>query len=407
MKKITLKKILRYILAVPTDFKPDFYANKKITESIVVIIPSHKPDQLTTQLITNILDFNDDLNLRVVVVNDCSPSDRLHYFEQFPTINPDKVEVITTPRNTLKAGAINYALNHLKENSINVDIVITMDDDVIIRRGTIKSLVIQLRKNPHYGAVCSLAQVANKNKNLLTRLQGLEYAQFNMIRIADDGYLSGPLVMHGMATAFRHGALRHIHGFTENHLVEDYDITARLKDVGWKVGIAPNSRAYTIVPENLPQLWRQRVRWFTGGVQIVTSHHNILSIFQDILGHTLFLSNLGLILLSLVFEKNTYSHDISFLLLLVSLIVFFGCYIFSVLTLKYYIDRDKKDVLIRLLVIPEFIYASFLTIILFGSYLFHINKVVKKVLFRGKVETVTPVDRLFDKFGYSFKWGGN
>src|SRR3989338_3632033 len=179
--------------------------------------------------------------------------------------------MLRTPVNKLKAGALNYALEHIWRecHSYAPDVVLTLDDDIVVLPMTVENLVTELMTGDDLGAVCSQCHVLNKNANLLTRLQGLEYMGFNATRLADDGFFMGPLVMHGMLTAFRASALIEVGGFAERHLIEDYEITSRLKESGWSVKSAPNSDAWTIVPENFSTLWRQRTRWSYGGITVV------------------------------------------------------------------------------------------------------------------------------------------
>jgi cellulose synthase/poly-beta-1,6-N-acetylglucosamine synthase-like glycosyltransferase len=181
-----------------------------------------------------------------------------------------------------------------------------------------------LMSNKRIGAVCSLVRVINKNKNIITRLQALEYHAFNITKIADNTFLKGPLVMQGMLTGFKTKALLQVNGFSEGHLIEDYDITTRLKTNNWDVQICKNAQAWTYVPDNVSSLWKQRVRWTYGGVEVVTnSYKNILPIFQDFLGHILFLSLLILILLSIILRTESPIPQTQYTILLITALTLF------------------------------------------------------------------------------------
>ena len=73
------------------------------------------------------------------------------------------------------------------------DVILTLDDDVVISPTTVQNLVAELMSGTNLGAVCSQCAVLNKNKNILTRLQGLEYLGFNATRLADEGFYGGPV----------------------------------------------------------------------------------------------------------------------------------------------------------------------------------------------------------------------
>lgn len=374
-------------------------------QSIVVIIPSYRPSDMTAELVTAICTYTRNLDCRVVLVDDSSPKESQSVFRSIRRLNRERVMVIRTPQNRLKAGAINYALDFLQRQTIFPDVVFTLDDDVAICPNTIDVMLDSLLSNPRHGAVCSLAIVANKKKNLLTRLQGLEYNGYNLIRIADTNYIQGPLVMHGMAAAFRYRAIVEVGGFTSGHLIEDYDITARLKNIGWHVALAHRAPAYTEVPDSISQLWRQRVRWSTGGVKVLMARHRLVSVFQDIVGHSLFLATLFFIVLSITLPGQNTRGWAEYTILFLSLTSFFVSYLFSIYSLTYYRDGDRIDTIIRCSIIPELIYSLLLTLVQIGAYIFSFYMYITRDILHIPREKRFVFDNAFRKIGFSATWG--
>ncbi|MBI2612874.1 glycosyltransferase [Candidatus Kaiserbacteria bacterium] len=375
--------------------------------TIAAIVPTYKPRALTVRLIQALL--RSSPNLLVYVVDDCTPREEGSeaIFKRIATISK-RVTLLRTPENKLKAGALNHALARIfAEGRRYPDVVLTLDDDVVIAENTVRNLVTELMSSPELGAVCSQSRVFNKNKNLLTRLQGLEYLGFNAIRMADEGFFRGPLVMHGMLTAFRTCALRELGGFSESHLIEDYEVTARLKAQGWSVKSAVNAPAWTVVPEGLSRLWRQRTRWSYGGVTVVAGARSLSSVFQDILGHTLFVSMLLMIgiLLFLRGEGDVppYVADIVITLSLLQLGI---TYTFQLWLMRFYKEKDAWDWLIRLLLVPEFLYSYLMTVALVGSYFFHSFNVLKQSMRLRPTFLVRAGVRIFRACGYTEgHWG--
>jgi len=380
---------------------------------VVAIIPSFKPKEITIRLVNDLLRFNNDM--RICVVDDSTPEDyelEHRIFERIRTIS-ERVIVLRTPENKLKAGAINQGLNHLLDpiNGEVPDVILTLDDDVIISEKTVCNLVSNLFEDDRFGAVCSQCRVMNKDKNILTRLQSLEYFGFNILRLADEGFFFGPLVMHGMLTAFKAQALKDAEFFAEQHLIEDYEITAKMKKKGWHVRLASHAYAWTEVPENLKDLWRQRTRWTLGGIFVITEIGHWKSVIQDIIGHILFSLTFIFIVLSLIFygEQGFISNNFIRFIVITSFVQTFIWYVFQVWFTRFYKEGDWKDWLIRLTLLPEFIYANFLSVILVGSYLFYFfhillswvddNKHAFLVYIRNFVHFV------FAKLGYSKTWG--
>lgn len=379
---------------------------------VCVIIPTYSPRELTRQLVEDLVRWNRYVS--VYVVDDSTPEEDLESASVLREISYiSRVTVLRTPHNTLKAGALNYALRHIfgQWSGYMPPAILTVDDDVVIDRSTIKNIVTELMSHDDLGAVCSQCRVHNKNANILTRLQGLEYVGFNAIRLADEGFLNGPLVMHGMLTAFRTSALQEVDGFIEGHLIEDYEITTRLKERGWSVKSALNAPAWTIVPETFAQFWRQRTRWSYGGITVVAGARTLSSVFQDVLGHSVFLATVAMVLLLFFLSgSGTVPTHITQWIIALSLLQLVVWYAFQLWLMRSYREKDLFDWLIRVSLVPEFIYSYVMTLVLIGSYIFLAFNILKHALAaRGGVlsRVFSSVGgRVFRVLGYTEKrWG--
>lgn len=381
-------------------------------KSVAVLIPTHIPTIHTYNLIHSIKGWHP--NVLIVVIDDCTPLNPVNQkiINRIAKLADQQKNIIylRTPTNALKAGALNYGIQYLKNFEKKPNVVFTFDDDVVINQDTIPVLTRTLYEETGIGAVCSQVRVKNKNKNFLTRLQALEYHGFNITKISDNNFLYGPLVMQGMLTAFRMTALEQVNGFTHGHLIEDYDITARLKEKGWKVKIAQEAHAWTSVPEDIEHLWKQRVRWTSGGLHVLSTYwKNAPVVYQDLIGHVLFISLLVLIGISFLFlSSKAEDSALAMALLIVSLFNFVVAFSFNLYTLIIYPQRDKQDVALKLSILPELIYSNVLSLILIGSYLFFIykslpTKWVRKIglmhrTYHGGLAG-------FNKVGFSTTWG--
>ena len=405
-------RLLSRNIFVPNNFQTQKYSSYL---EVLAIIPSFKPGKLCIKLVEDLIKWNP--NLIVCVVDDATPKDyeaEHHIFEKIRAISK-RVLVLRTPENKLKAGAINKGILHFLESEdvSTPDIILTLDDDVVISEKTVKNLVENLLEDDSLGAVCSQCRVINKNQNFLTRLQGLEYFGFNTSRIADERLLYGPIVMHGMLTAFRTQALKDAGFFAEKHLIEDYEVTANIKKKGkWHVRLAPYAYAWTEVPYKFNDLWRQRTRWNVGGLFVITEIGYWRSVFQDIIGHFLFIFTFVLIILSLVFygERGSIPNIAVILILVFSITPALMWYFFQLWLMRFYKEGDWKDRLIRASIIPEFLYANLLSIILLGSYVFFtFYTLFSWVEKKTQSHVVTNIKRIielgFARIGYTRSWG--
>jgi cellulose synthase/poly-beta-1,6-N-acetylglucosamine synthase-like glycosyltransferase len=380
------------------------------TIRIAAIVPTYKPGKLTVKLVEDLVRWSPQVSVYVVDDNTPQGHESREVFTHLAAVS-DKVSILRTPANKMKAGALNFALGHIFQNNAEYpEVILNLDDDIVIGPSTVKNLVTELMSFAHLGAVCSQCRVFNKNKNILTRLQGLEYLGFNATRLADEGFYRGPLVMHGMLTAFRTEALRDVGGFTEGHLIEDYEITARLKEKGWSVKLAPHAPAWTIVPETFATLWLQRTRWLYGGLTVVARTKHPLTVLQDLIGHGAFFATvLAIDLLIIVKGGGQFSPFIAKWIITLSLLQFLIWYSFQVWLMRFYKEKNAYDWVLRVSVLPEFIYSNILTLIQVGAYFFLFFNVFK----RGVTERshmilhniVAFAVRAFRACGYTDNWG--
>lgn len=361
-------------------------------------------------MVEDLLQYNP--KLEVVVVDDSTPLDHAPSMEilaRLKALGP-RVVVLRTPANRLKAGALNLALSYLYERkgAHKPAVILTLDDDVVIAPQTVERMVHALLSDPTLGAVCSRCGVLNKNKNLLTRLQGLEYVGFNAIRLGDQGFVHGPLVMHGMLTALRTRALKAAGPFAESHLIEDYEMTTRLKSLGWHVRAALDAPAWTEVPETLRQFWRQRTRWSLGGVQVVLEARDKTAVLQDVLGHIVFIATLALLLTLLVVDGGGVPSLVLKVLIGLAILQFATWYVLQLWLMRWYREKDWLDWALRISLVPELLFSSIMTVVLLGSYAFIGYSLLSRTLMRqGGVLARAAAwgTALFAKLGYSGRWG--
>lgn len=377
--------------------------------NVSAVVPTYKPGATAFRLAEDLLRYNPGLT--VVVVDDSTPLEdaSMDVFERLRALGP-RVTVLRTPQNRLKAGALNLALDNLLRKGAEAPaVILTLDDDVTIAPDTVERMVHALLANPKLGAVCSRCSVANKNKNLLTRLQGLEYVGFNAIRLGDQGFVRGPLVMHGMLTAFRARALREAGPFAERHLIEDYEMTTRIKTLGWDVQAVLGAEASTEVPETWGKFWRQRTRWSYGGVEVVVGARDWSAVIQDVLGHVAFILTLGVIVILLTVDGGgTVPSMVVKVIVALSLLQLAAWFGYQLWLMRWYKEKDGWDWALRLTLIPELLFSSIMTLVLLGSYLFLGFTALARVLSRqGRLgeRVVRAGSRLFAKLGYSSKWG--
>jgi biofilm PGA synthesis N-glycosyltransferase PgaC len=75
-----------------------------------------------------------------------------------------------------------------------------------------------------------------------------------------------------VVAAFRKSALLRVGWWDLNKLTDDIDISWRLQMDHWSIRFESNALCWILMPETLSGLWRQRLRWAQGGVEVIFEH---------------------------------------------------------------------------------------------------------------------------------------
>jgi biofilm PGA synthesis N-glycosyltransferase PgaC len=136
-------------------------------------------------------------------------------------------------------------------------------------------MVHQFMINPDVAAVTGNPRIRNRS-TLLGRLQVGEFSSIvGMIKRAQRSF--GRLfTVSGVITAFRKSALHDVGYWSADMLTEDIDITWKLQRAGWDVRFEPRALVWILMPETLRGLWRQRLRWATGGAQVLAKNLDVV-----------------------------------------------------------------------------------------------------------------------------------
>ncbi len=273
-----------------------------------------------------------------------------------------RLNVFRCNKKKLKAGALNFGLKKIKRD---ISYVLTMDADTRLKNDLIERGLEYFRKYNNLGGVCSKAGL-KKGKGFLYRLQKLEYgAGFDAERTAT---FENVMILHGMCTLFDKNALRKVGGFTLNHLIEDYDVTLKLKKTGFRTMYNPRMEAFTIPPGNFRSLIRQRLRWSRGGVDIILQHGINRHTLDDFVDHIFFIILFLLMLVVIISSLMSWviwhyrPHP-------VALALGFITYFIHIYSLKFIKKLEWKDFLLRLVIFPELILSMILSGIQLWAYM--------------------------------------
>jgi biofilm PGA synthesis N-glycosyltransferase PgaC len=237
---------------------------------IVVIIAAHNEEVSLAATLESIKAQEREPNRVVVAIDNCTDgtagvvrqSRGIRYFR-------------TRANDNRKPGALNQAWRRYCRYA---DLVVCIDADTVLPPDALAEWEREFAADPTLGG-CSakftmrLDPGMNRRERLLVSLQRAEFAKWTDLALRRHRKTS---VLAGTACCYRNTALlavvdaRHASGspapWVETSLVEDFELTFRLRQLGWATKVSGTVRAYTDGMTDLRSLWAQRMKWQTGTV---------------------------------------------------------------------------------------------------------------------------------------------
>jgi len=148
-----------------------------------------------------------------------------------------------------------------------------IDADALLDPEALSWLMVHFQ-NPRVGAVTGNPRVRNRS-TLLGRLQVGEFSSIiGLIKRAQRTY-GRIFTVSGVVACFRKAALHDVGYWSPDMLTEDIDVSWKLQIRHWDVRFEPKAHCWILAPETLRGLWKQRLRWSMGGIQIMMKNWRI------------------------------------------------------------------------------------------------------------------------------------
>jgi biofilm PGA synthesis N-glycosyltransferase PgaC len=156
----------------------------------------------------------------------------------------------------------------------NGEIIVSIDADAYLDEHAIRWMVWHFITGPRVGAVTGNPRVRNRT-SLLAKIQVGEYSSVIGMIKRTQRILGKVLTVSGVVVAFRRRALFEIGLWDFDMITDDINITWKLEKKFWDIRYEPNALCWILVPETLGGLWKQRVRWAQGGIEVIRRHTDI------------------------------------------------------------------------------------------------------------------------------------
>jgi cellulose synthase/poly-beta-1,6-N-acetylglucosamine synthase-like glycosyltransferase len=364
-------------------FSEEIKKENGIGAKVIALVPAHNEERGIEATIRSLLSQTHPW-VDVFVVSDNSTDNTAAIVRNIAASESRVTLMETEGNNFKKAGALNAAYRKLGSRISDYDFILVMDADTLIAPDLIEQGLIEFSLDPKLGSVCSRAGVKRQQTDslfakLLYYWQHVEYAEFDRSRIVQHRRIK---VTHGMCAMFKTEAIKAVMTrrieqgkldclpYDQYNITEDYEMTVTLKECGFNVAAGYSMLAWTEVPLELGQLWRQRIRWLRGGLDTLWQHGWNSTTWRDILNTWFFwvmLMTQGVLLGYAILDIWLGVFHFSRMVLLVMAMMYVDC----VYSLRFVQNITKWDYFVRVAFLPQVLYAWF-TIAqqLYAYYLF-------------------------------------
>ncbi|WP_136055462.1 glycosyltransferase [Microbacterium sp. K24] len=244
--------------------------------NVAVLIPAWNEGLVIGPAIERLLQLEyPDGRLRVFVVDDASTDDTPEIVTAMAATYPGRVVHLRRDKGGEgKAHTLNHGLDVVLADAWT-EAVLIMDADVIFARDSLRKLSRHLADDK-VGAVTAYIAEGSRDRNYLTRFIAIEYVigQLSARRVQNVGgaiaCLAGGAQLHSRANLEAIGGR-----IPTGTLAEDTMTTFEGQLKGRRMVFEPHAVVLAEEPRTVDSLWKQRLRWARGNVQLTSIYRKL------------------------------------------------------------------------------------------------------------------------------------
>ncbi|MFQ5455735.1 MAG: poly-beta-1,6-N-acetyl-D-glucosamine synthase [Nitrospirota bacterium] len=228
---------------------------------VSILIPCHNEAETIRETI-EALDKQSYPDYEVIAINDGSRDKTEEILDELVTIYP-WLRVVHIEDNRGKATALNIGVLLSRG-----EFIVCIDADAIPDPFVVTWMMYHFVKWPRVGGVTGNPRIRNR-ASLLSKIQVGEFsAIIGMIKRCQR-VIGKIFTVSGVVSGFRKSALTRVGLWDTDMVTEDIDITWKLQTDFWDIRFEPRAICRILMPETIMGLWRQRLRWAQGGMEVI------------------------------------------------------------------------------------------------------------------------------------------
>lgn len=238
---------------------------------VSIIVPCHNEGEDVRETIEYLL-LQQYPDFEIIAVDDGSTDNTLNILTSLAHEH-DKLRVINLETNQGKAMALNTAALLSSH-----EFLICIDGDALLAPEAITWMMRHFITGSRVAAVTGNPRIRTRT-TLLGKIQVGEFsAIIGLIKRAQRIY-GRIFTISGVVAAFRKSALHRVGYWSNDMITEDIDISWKLQLDHWDIRYEPNALCWILMPETFRGLWRQRLRWAQGGVEVLLRYYKKLGMW--------------------------------------------------------------------------------------------------------------------------------
>lgn len=222
--------------------------------SVTIIVPCYNEERTVAATLRSLLalEYPKD-RLSIMVIDDGSTDSTQEALDEFRSNSQVK---ILQKDNGGKHTALNFALEN-----VTTDLVGCLDADSFVAPDALRRMVPYFEDASIMSVTPSIK--IHEPKTILQYVQKVEYSWGILLRriLAS---MNGLYVTPGPFSIFRVSVFKELGGYRHAHHTEDMEMALRMQKHHYKIANAHSAHVYTVAPEKLSGLYKQRVRWVYG-----------------------------------------------------------------------------------------------------------------------------------------------
>lgn len=239
---------------------PDNPPELKEYPPVSIIVPCHNEGENVRETISWLLAQNYP-DFDVIAVNDGSLDDTGEILDAMSSKH-SRLRVIHLASNQGKAMALRMGALATKN-----EYIVCIDGDALLHPNATQWLISHFMNGPRVGAVTGNPRIRNRS-TLLGKIQVGEFSSIIGLIKRTQRIYGRVFTVSGVVTAFRKAALHRTDYWSLDMITEDIDISWLLQMDHWDIRYESNALCWILMPETFKGLWRQRLRWAQGGVEV-------------------------------------------------------------------------------------------------------------------------------------------